>query len=99
MCSKEDRLETDLRILTQATYRKYDFEKDHIDVELALRTKKGEITNFDLPARLNENLLIIGIPTHYFIEGEATIIPPQAELVVLLTPRLINIVDMRIIDE
>ncbi len=99
LCSKEDRLETDLRILTQATYRKYNFEKDHIDVELALRTKSGEITNFDLPTRLNENILLMGIPTHYFIKGESTIIPPQAELIVLLTPRLINIVDMRIIDE
>ncbi len=98
LCSKEDRLETDLRILTQATYRKYNFDKDHIDVELALRTKKGEIANFDLPTRLNENILVMGIPTHYFIKGEATIIPPQAELVVLLSPRLINIVDMRIVE-
>lgn len=99
LCSKEDRLETDLRIVSQATYREYDFDKDHIDVELALRTKAGEMTNFDLPTRLNENILIMGVPTHFFIKGEATIIPPQAELMVLLSPRLINIVDMRVVNE
>lgn len=97
LCSKEDRLETDLRILTQSTYRDYTFDKDHIDVQMALRTKDGEMTNFDLPTRLNENILIIGVPTHYFVKGEASIIPPQAELMVLLSPRLINIVDMRIV--
>ncbi|MHA1550095.1 MAG: hypothetical protein ACTSXV_01415 [Alphaproteobacteria bacterium] len=95
LCSTEDRLETDLKILTQATYRSLSFEKDHVDVKFVLRTKEGEVTRFDLPARLNENILVIGIPTHYFIKGESTIIPPQAELVVLMSPRLINIVDMR----
>ncbi|MBN2676064.1 MAG: hypothetical protein JXR30_02310 [Alphaproteobacteria bacterium] len=99
LCSTEDRLETDLKILTQATYRPNAFEKDHVDLDFVLRTKEGEIASFDLPARLNENVVVMGVPTHYFIKGESTIIPPQAELMMVLSPRLINIVDMRQADE
>ena len=52
-----------------------------------------------MPARLGENYLIIGIPTHSFLENYASIIPDNAELAIFVRPRIINIVDMRDVDE
>ena len=42
--------------------------------------------------QVGDNILIIGIPTQYFVDGKETIIPPNAELVVLVSPRIIKIV-------
>ena len=57
-----------------------------------LRTSNGDIAKYTVPSRLGDNILIIGIPTQYFVETKDTIIPPNAELVVLLSPRIIKIV-------
>jgi hypothetical protein len=45
-----------------------------------------------VPSRLGDNFLIVGIPTQYFAAGDSTPIAPNSELVVLLSPRIINIV-------
>ena len=91
-CGRENRLETDLNIVTQTKYKQDDKYVGKLDSIFALRTNSGDITNFNLPSRLGENIVIIGIPTQYFIKEEETTIPPNAELVTLISPRIIKIV-------
>ncbi len=98
-CSLDDRLETDLNVLAEPSYSVDDFAKDHLDTQFVLRTKEGDITSFDVPARLGENYLIIGVPTHSFVEGYSSLIPDNAELAIFVSPRIINIVDMRVVEE
>ncbi|MGN0929187.1 MAG: hypothetical protein ACI4N3_00935 [Alphaproteobacteria bacterium] len=91
-CGREVRLETDLNILTQAQFYPNDKNVGKIDSTIVLRTSNGDIAKYTVPSRLGDNILIIGIPTQYFVEGKETIIPPNAELVVLVSPRIIKIV-------
>lgn len=89
-CSREERLETDLSI--GATGRFADIAGERkIDAQIVLRTRGGEIASFEIPSRLGDNYVIIGIPTHSFVETEHTLISPFAELVVFMSPRIIEI--------
>ena len=91
-CGREVRLETDLNILNQTQFLPSDKYVGKLDNTIVLRTSNGDIAKYTVPSRLGDNILIIGIPTQYFVEGKETIIPPNAELVVLLSPRIIKIV-------
>ncbi len=91
-CGRELRLETDLNILNQTQFLPNDKYVGKLDNTIVLRTSNGDIAKYTVPSRLGDNILIIGIPTQYFVEGKETIIPPNAELVVLLSPRIIKIV-------
>ncbi len=91
-CGREVRLETDLNILTQAQFYPNDKNVGKLDSTIVLRTSNGDIAKYTVPSRLGDNILIIGIPTQYFVDGKETIIPPNAELVVLVSPRIIKIV-------
>jgi hypothetical protein len=62
-----------------------------IDAKIAMRTKGGEIASFNVPSNLGDNYIIIGIPTHSFVETPETLISPFAELVVFMSPRVIEI--------
>ncbi|MDR1691483.1 MAG: hypothetical protein LBR35_01420 [Rickettsiales bacterium] len=98
-CSKMNTLEENLFVMAQAKYENNIWRKDHLDSKFFLKGKDGDITSFDVMGRLGENYLIIGIPTHYFVEEDATTISPNSELVMFVSPRIINIVDMREVDE
>ncbi len=91
-CSRETRLETDLNILNQTQFYPNDKYVGKLDNTIVLRTSNGDIAKYTVPSRLGDNIVIIGIPTQYFVEGKETVIPPNAELVVLLSPRIIKIV-------
>ena len=91
-CGREVRLETDLNILNQAKFIPNDKYVGKLDNTIVLRTSNGDIAKYSVPSRLGDNILIIGIPTQYFVETKETIIPPNAELVVLISPRIIKIV-------
>lgn len=89
-CSREERLETDLIIGATAKYA--DFAgRNKIDAKIVLRTKRGELSSFRVPTKIGDNYVIIGIPTHSFVNTEKTIINPFSELVVFMSPRLISI--------
>jgi hypothetical protein len=91
-CSREDRLETDLIVGATGKYGKYaDMMK--VDAKIALRTGAGELASFDVPSSLGDNYVIIGIPTHSFVQTPETLISPFAELVVFMSPRVISVVD------
>lgn len=89
-CSREERLETDLIIGATAKYA--DFAgKNKIDAKIVLRTNRGELSSFRIPTKIGDNYVIIGIPTHSFVNSEKTIINPFSELVVFMSPRVISI--------
>jgi hypothetical protein len=91
-CSREERLETDLIVGATGKYGKYaDMMK--VDAKIALRTTQGELASFDVPSNLGDNYVIIGIPTHSFVQTPETLISPFAELVVFMSPRVISVVD------
>ncbi len=85
-------METDLNILNQTKFISDDKYVGKLDNTLVLRTSKGDIAKYTVPSRLGDNILVIGIPTQYFVESEETPIPPNAELVVLFSPRIIKII-------
>ena len=92
-CSREVKLETDLSILTETKYTPRDDGRvGRLDTTLVLRTGQGDISKYAVPARLGDNMLVIGVPTQYFVEGTKSPVPPNAELVVLVSPRIIKIV-------
>ena len=91
-CGRELRLETDLHILNQTQFFPNDKNVGKLDNTIVLRTSNGDIAKYTVPSRIGDNIVIIGIPTQYFVESKETIIPPNAELVVLLSPRIIKIV-------
>lgn len=92
-CSREVRLETDLYIMAEPVIIKSATNKiDKVDLKLVLRTQKGDIAQYQVPVRLGDNVLIIGIPTMYFVKTEKTIIPNNTELVVIVSPRLISLI-------
>ncbi len=91
-CGKEERLETDLII--GATGKYGDFGgRDKIDAKIVLRTSNGELSSFNIPSSIGDNYVIVGIPTHSFVTTPETLISPFAELVVFMSPRIINVVD------
>ena len=89
-CTREERLETDLIIGVRSNFGDYAGMKK-IDSRIALRTSQGEIVNFSIPTDLGDNIVIIGIPTHTFVDTPETTISPFAELVIFLSPRIISI--------
>ncbi len=98
-CARKANLEQNMFVMAQAKYEPNVWKKDHLDSKFYMKAKDGDITSFDVSARLGENYLIIGIPTHYFVEEYSTPINPNTELVMFVSPRIINIVDMRNADE
>jgi hypothetical protein len=91
-CSREPRLETDLQVLSEARFTPQAKSVGKLDTTIVLKTGEGQIAQYSVPSRLGDNFLIVGIPTQYFAAGDSTPIPPNSELVVLLSPRIINIV-------
>ncbi len=91
-CGRENRLETDLYIMVEPVISKREGKTEKIDIKIVLRTSKGDIAQYQVPTRLGDNILIIGIPTMYFVNEDRTIIPDNTELVILLSPRLIALV-------
>ena len=91
-CGRETRLETDLDILSEVKFIPNEKYVGKLDNTIVLRTSNGDIAKYSVPSRVGDNIVIIGIPTQYFVETKETIIPPNAELVVLLSPRIIKIV-------
>lgn len=89
-CTREERLETDLIIGATGRFGDHGGLKK-IDARIALRTRGGEIASFSVPSTLGDNYVIIGIPTHSFVETSHTLISPFAELVVFMSPRIIEI--------
>ena len=90
-CTKEERLETDMIVGVKGKYGDYG-GVNKVESTLVLRTSKGEIANFSIPANIGDNIMIIGIPTHTFVEDSETTISPFAELVVFISPKIVSIV-------
>lgn len=91
-CSREPRLETDLQVLSEARFAPQAKSVGKLDTTIVLKTSEGQISQYSVPSRLGDNFLIVGIPTQYFAAGDSTPIPPNSELVVLISPRIISIV-------
>ncbi|MDR2268910.1 MAG: hypothetical protein LBD94_01875 [Rickettsiales bacterium] len=90
-CTKEERLETDLIVGARGKYGDYSGKKK-VDSKIVLRTHQGEVANFNIPANLGDNVVIIGIPTHTFVQDPETTISPFAELVVFISPKVISVI-------
>lgn len=90
-CTKEERLETDLIVAARGKYGNYG-GKNKVDSKIVLRTHQGEIANFNIPTNMGDNLIIIGIPTHTFVQDPDTTISPFAELVIFISPKVVSIV-------
>ncbi|MCL2438909.1 MAG: hypothetical protein FWD15_00160 [Alphaproteobacteria bacterium] len=94
-CNREPTLETELRIVAST---KLDFSiNDHgvLMTDIFLMTSdRRDIARYFVSSTIGDNILIIGIPTKYFGDDEAAKrnIPDNAELVILISPRIINIV-------
>ncbi|MDR2933680.1 MAG: hypothetical protein LBU68_00125 [Rickettsiales bacterium] len=91
-CGRETRLETDLYIMAEPVIIKREGQIDKMDIKIVLRTSQGDIAQYQVPVSLGDNILIIGIPTMYFVKEKTTVIPNNTELVILLSPRLIALV-------
>jgi hypothetical protein len=91
-CSREDRLETDLILGAMGKFGNFG-GINKIDSEIVLSTTAGQLSKFSAPSSLGDNYVIIGIPTHAFVSTPETLISPFAELVVFISPRLIEITD------
>jgi hypothetical protein len=90
-CTKEERLETDLIVGARGKYGDY-AGKNKIDSKIVLRTHQGEVANFAIPTNMGDNMVIIGIPTHTFVQDPETTISPFAELVIFISPKIISII-------
>jgi len=95
LCTRDDLLETDLQILAEPkfTERLSDEELSRFETKFILRTAKGEMANFVVNSRFNENFIVMGIPTQYFEAGPPNYIPKNTELVLFISPRIIRLVD------
>ena len=91
-CGREERLETDLIIGATGRYGDYG-GRNKVDAKIVLRTSQGELSSFDIPSTVGDNYVIIGIPTHSFVTTPETLVSPYAELVVFMSPRVIEIAD------
>ncbi|MDR1071599.1 MAG: hypothetical protein LBL21_03085 [Rickettsiales bacterium] len=90
-CTKEERLETDLIVGARGKYGDYAGKKK-VESKIVLRTQNGEVANFNVPTNMGDNMVIVGIPTHAFVEDPETTISPFAELVVFISPKVISII-------
>jgi hypothetical protein len=90
-CSRDPYIETVLSVLTQTRFDPREEGVGRLTNTIVLRTARQDIASYDLPSRLGENLLIMGIPTQYFAPESRTDIGPRTELVVLISPRIIHI--------
>ena len=90
-CTKEERLETDLIIGARGKFGDYGGKKK-VETKVALRTHLGEVANFNVPTDLGDNMIMIGVPTHAFIQSPETTISPFAELVIFISPKVVSIV-------
>ncbi len=91
-CSRDNHFETDLDIITKTNFKTDDKYVGRLDSLFALKTAKGDIASYNLPSRLGENMVIIGIPTQILVDDKTTVIPPNTELIVFISPRIIQIV-------
>ncbi len=91
-CSRDNHYETDLDIITKTNFKTDDKYVGRLDSLFALKTAEGDIASYNLPSRLGENIVIFGIPTQAFIEDKTSVIPPNTELIVFISPRIIQIV-------
>ena len=91
-CSRENHYETDLDIITKTNFKTDDKYVGRLDSMFALKTAYGDVASYNLPSRLGENIVIIGIPTQVLIDDKTTTIPPNTELIVFISPRIIQIV-------
>ena len=89
-CSREERLETDLIVGARSRFGDYG-GMNKIESSITLRTHQGEIANFHIPVDLGDNIIIIGVPTHAFVDESITTISPFAELVIFISPRIVSI--------
>jgi hypothetical protein len=90
-CTKEERLETDLIVGARGKYGDYGGKKK-VESKIVLRTQNGEVANFSVPTNMGDNLVVVGIPTHAFVQDAETTISPFAELVIFISPKVISIV-------
>jgi hypothetical protein len=90
-CSREERLETDLIIGAVGKYGDY-AGRNKIDAKIALHTRYGELAQFSIPSSVGDNVVIVGIPTHSFVQSPETLISPFAELAIFMSPRLISVI-------
>lgn len=91
-CSREERLETDMIIGATGKYGDYAGMKK-LDAKIVLRTSKGELAQYKLPTNIGDNYVIIGIPTHSFVNSPETLISPFAELVMFISPRIVSVAE------
>lgn len=80
-CANRSSMETDLSILARSSFE----QNDKIFANITLEARDGEITQFDIRAKLGENFLIIGIPNEIF-----GINKPKSETIVFMVPRIIK---------
>ena len=82
-CGRADVGEADLSILAESLI----LPNRRIEAQITLDTSGGEIARFNPKNRLGENYLIIGLPTKMLDP-----LAQDAETIVLMTPRLIKVV-------
>ncbi|MDR0804035.1 MAG: hypothetical protein LBO08_03030 [Rickettsiales bacterium] len=92
-CSREERLETDLSIGADAKFGDYG-GMQRVESKIVLRTRAGQIAEYKIPSKLGDNYVIIGIPTHTFVDTPETLISPFAEMVVFVSPRVVQMLDL-----
>ena len=81
-CGRADSAEVRLSVLSESN-----FINEKFDSKMILDTVNGEISSYEIGSRVNENILIIGIPTKAFspnVNG--------GETAVLLRPRTIRLI-------
>lgn len=95
LCTRDDLLETDLQLLAEPKFsdRQNDEERSRFETKIILRTSRGEMTNFTVNSRLNENYVVMGVPTRYFEASMPNFVPNNVELVLFISPRIIRLVD------
>lgn len=81
-CGSQEIAEAGLSILVKSSIKERRLESD-----ITFDLPRGELTRFSTKSRLGENFLVIGIPTEAFGTTRK-----NAEIVVLLSPRVIRII-------
>ena len=95
LCSRDDLLETDLQILAEPKFldRKSNTERSRFETKVILRTSRGEMTNYTINSRMNENFIIMGIPTRYFEPGMPNFVPKNEELILFISPNITRLIE------
>ncbi len=81
-CGNIDISEKQMAILAQTDI----YGKDKINSHLGIDTKEGEISSFDVSSRLDENIIIFGIPSNSLGYAE------EGETIILLTPKIVDVI-------